>query len=105
MIPGRTVAPPRSRVSAAFPNNVFASAVEPTHSIRPSLIATASAEGCLGFIVMMRAFSKSKSGFAGVCVNAEGIGANKAVTRMSKQIPFTSVPPTARARVNAVRRV
>jgi len=46
----------------------------------PSLIATASAEGCLGFIVMMRAFSKSKSGFAGVCVNAEGIGANKAVT-------------------------
>jgi len=49
---------------------------------------------------MMLAFSKSKSGFAGVCVNAEGIGANKAVTRMSKQSRFTSVPPTARARVN-----
>jgi len=50
---------------------------------------------------MMWAFSKSKSGFAGVCVDAEGVGANKAVTRMSKEIRFTSVPPTVRARVNA----
>ena len=84
------VLPRLSAVSAASGNSFLASLVEPTQAILPSLIATASAEGCRGSIVMIRALSNSRSGFGGACINAAGAEKEPAAIRMNKDSCFMS---------------